>query len=144
MKHAGDQYVWMKLSEMPGSALLLCARNLCPNPNSSPAIALRAEQSRATGALGSRYRKPSQEQTGKEAILCEDFRASLAAAGLGIFPGGISCNHADWHAVRKGLCKRCHPTSCEDAGSLLSPPFVLPCKLFIIAQLFNSNHDYFT
>jgi hypothetical protein len=136
--------VWMKLSEMPGSAPLLRAWTLCPNPNSSPAIAPRAEQSRATGALASGNRKSSQEQTGNEAILFEDFRASFAAAGLGVCPGGVSCHHADWHAVRKGLCKRCHPTSCEDAGSLLLPPFVLPCKLFIIAQLSKSNHDYFT
>jgi hypothetical protein len=95
MKHAGDRHVWMKLSEMPGSAPLLRARNLCPNSNSSPAIAPRAEQSRATGALASRNRKSSQEQTGKEAIPSEDFRASFAAAGLGICPGGISSNHAD-------------------------------------------------
>ncbi len=136
--------MWMKLSEMPGSPPLLRARNLCPNPNSSPAIAPPAEHSRATGALASRIRISRQEQTGKEAILSADFRTSFAAAGLGIFPGGISCNHAGWHAVRKRLCKRCHPTSCEDAGSLLLPPFVLPCKLFIIAQLSKSNHNYFT
>jgi len=55
----------MKLSEMPGSAPLLRARNLCPNPNSSPAIAPRAEQSDRSALLRATENRARNRQENK-------------------------------------------------------------------------------